>query len=102
MIEKFDTLKIKITGACIKLPDPIETLSFKTFVRSKEFRSIKVFNDTVLPWKLKPEISGEYFYVDNTLNVPPEESTSCSVIYQPLVMNTEDNLHKVNERAIVP
>nr|KAF7425254.1 hypothetical protein H0235_007692 [Vespula pensylvanica] len=94
VIEKFDTLKIKITGACIKLPDPIETLSFKAFVRSKEFKFIDIFNDTVLPWKLKPEISGESFYVDNILNVPPEESTSCTVIYQPLVMNTEDNLHK--------
>ncbi|XP_046822171.1 hydrocephalus-inducing protein-like [Vespa crabro] len=94
VIEKLDTLKIKITGACKKLPDPIETLSFKTFVRSKESKSINVFNDTVLPWKLKPEISGEHFYVDNILNIPPEESTSCTVIYQPLVMNTEDNLHK--------
>ncbi|KAI4504415.1 hypothetical protein M0802_000886 [Mischocyttarus mexicanus] len=94
VIEKYDSVRIKISGACTKLPDPIETLSFTTIVRSKQSKSVNVFNDSVLPWKLKPEITGDYFYVDNILNIPPEESTSCIVTYQPLVMNTEDNLHK--------
>ncbi|KAK2576816.1 hypothetical protein KPH14_005450 [Odynerus spinipes] len=93
-IEKFGSLELKVSGACSKLPDPIDTLSFMTNVRSKQLKSVTVVNDTVVPWKVKPEIAGEYFYTNDVLNIPPEGSTSCTVTYQPLVMNTEDTLHK--------
>ncbi|XP_026670111.1 hydrocephalus-inducing protein-like [Ceratina calcarata] len=92
-IEKYETLKVKITGACSKLPQPIETIRFECLVREKHTRSVVVMNDSNLPWKLKPQVTGDYFSVDEILQIPPQQYAPCNVTYSPLVMNTENSLH---------
>ncbi|XP_071647191.1 hydrocephalus-inducing protein isoform X1 [Temnothorax longispinosus] len=93
-IEKYGDLSVRITGASCKLPDPVDTLFFSCRVREKIMRSLNVENDTATPWKLKPEITGDYFFVDEVLHVPSKKSATCAVTYAPLVMNSENNHHE--------
>ncbi|XP_072764383.1 hydrocephalus-inducing protein homolog [Anoplolepis gracilipes] len=93
-IEKYGVLSVKITGGCCKLPDPIDTLFFSCRVREKLMRSLNVENDTATPWKLKPEVFGDYFFVDEVLDVPSKNFATCTITYAPLVMNSENNPHK--------
>lgn len=95
-IEKYGILGIKIIGGCCKLPNPIETIFFSCHVREKLIKSLNIKNDTASTWKLKPEITGDYFFVDKVLHVPSKESVACIITYAPLVMNSGNNLHKVN------
>ncbi|XP_017761798.1 PREDICTED: LOW QUALITY PROTEIN: hydrocephalus-inducing protein-like [Eufriesea mexicana] len=92
-IEKHESLKMKITGACCKLPEPIETIRFECLVRGKQTRSVVIMNDSHLPWKLKAEVTGSHFSVNEMLQVPPQQLASCIVTYSPLAMNTENTLH---------
>lgn len=94
-IEKYGVLGVKITGGCCKLPDPVDTLFFSCRVREKLMRSLNVENDTATPWKLKPEIFGDYFFVDEVLHVPAKKFAICTITYAPLIMNSENNPHKV-------
>ncbi|XP_011879966.1 PREDICTED: hydrocephalus-inducing protein-like [Vollenhovia emeryi] len=93
-IEKDGNLGVRITGASCKLPDPVDTLFFSCRVREKVTRPLNVENDTAAPWKLKPEITGDYFFVDEVLHVPSKKSTACTVAYAPLVTNSESNPHE--------
>ncbi|XP_011066010.1 PREDICTED: hydrocephalus-inducing protein-like [Acromyrmex echinatior] len=90
-IEKYKNLDLRITGASCKLPDPIDTLFFSCRVREKIMRSLNVENDIVT---LKPEVTGEYFFIDEVSYDPLKKSATCTVIYAPLVMNSESNLHE--------
>ncbi|XP_018307393.1 hydrocephalus-inducing protein homolog [Mycetomoellerius zeteki] len=92
-IEKYRDLGLRITGASCKLPDPIDTLFFSCRVREKIMRSLNVEND-IVTWKLKPEITGEYFFVDKVSYDPSKKSATCTIAYVPLVMNCESNLHE--------
>nr|XP_031837905.1 hydrocephalus-inducing protein-like [Nomia melanderi] len=92
-IEKYDALKIRVTGSCCKLPEPIETVVFACIVRQRETRAMTIANDTNLPWKLIPEVTGNYFSVDEAFHVPAKGSGSCLITYAPTVMNTEDTQH---------
>lgn len=94
-IEKHESLKIKITGTCCKLPEPIETIQFECLVRGRQTNSVVIMNDSHLPWKLKAEVTGSHFSVDEMLLVPPLKFASCVVTYSPLLMNTENTLHTV-------
>ncbi|XP_029155411.1 hydrocephalus-inducing protein homolog [Nylanderia fulva] len=93
-IEKYGVLSVKITGGCCKLPDPIDTLFFSCRVREKLMQSLNVENDTTTSWKLKPEIFGDYFFVDEILHVPAKKIAICTITYAPLVMNSENHPHK--------
>ncbi|KAL6429109.1 hypothetical protein ACFW04_008114 [Cataglyphis niger] len=93
-IEKYKALGLKVTGGCCKLPDPIDTLFFSCHVREKLMKSINVENDTATPWKLKPEVFGDYFFVNEVLHVPSKSFATCTITYAPLIMNSEDNPHK--------
>ncbi|XP_043589559.1 hydrocephalus-inducing protein-like isoform X1 [Bombus pyrosoma] len=92
-IEKYQSLKVKISGACCKLPDPIETIAFECLVRGRQTRSVVITNGSNHTWKLKVEVTGDYFSVDETLQVPSQQSAPCIVTYSPLVMNSENTLH---------
>ncbi|XP_015436069.1 PREDICTED: hydrocephalus-inducing protein-like [Dufourea novaeangliae] len=92
-IEKYTPLSIKITGGCCTLPEPMETVFFTSVVRQQETQAINVTNSANLTWSLKPEVTGDYFFVDNALHVPAKGFGSCMVTYAPLVMNTEDTRH---------
>lgn len=94
-IEKYGALSLKITGGCCKLPDPVDTLFFSCRVREKLIKSLNIENDTVTSWKLKPEVFGNYFFVDEVLHVPSKNFTTCTITYAPLIMNSKDNPHKV-------
>lgn len=94
-IEKHKSLNIKISGACCKLPDPTDTINFESFVREKQTRSVIIMNDSNAPWKLKIEVTGDYFSAEQFLQVPPLQMAPCVVTYAPIVMNTEKTLHKV-------
>jgi len=61
-------------------------------------KSLNIENDTAIPWKLKPEITGDYFFTDEVLHVPSKKTATCTVIYAPLVMNSESNPHEVIKR----
>ncbi|XP_031371258.1 hydrocephalus-inducing protein-like [Apis dorsata] len=93
-IEKHKSLNIKISGACCKLPDPTDTINFESFVREKQTRSVIIMNDSNAPWKLKIEVTGDYFSAEQFLQVPPLQMAPCVVTYAPIVMNTEKTLHK--------
>lgn len=99
-IEKYGDLGVRITGASCKLPDPVDTLFFSCHVREKIIRSLNIENDTATPWKLKPEATGDYFFVDEVLHVPSKKSASCTIIYGPLIMNSESNLHEVIKKEL--
>ncbi|XP_076763005.1 hydrocephalus-inducing protein [Xylocopa sonorina] len=92
-IENHEPLRLKITGVCSKLPEPIETIQFECMVREKQERSVVVMNDTNSPWKLKPQVIGDYFFVEEVLQIPPQEYARCVVTYAPLVTNSEHTLH---------
>ncbi|XP_076659704.1 hydrocephalus-inducing protein homolog [Halictus rubicundus] len=92
-IEKYDSFKIKVTGGCCKLPEPIETIVFASVVRQRQMRAVNVANNTNLPWKLLPEVTGDYFSVEESFHVPARELGYCMVTYTPAVMNTEDTQH---------
>ncbi|XP_011690764.1 PREDICTED: hydrocephalus-inducing protein homolog [Wasmannia auropunctata] len=93
-IEKYGDLGVRISGASCKLPDPVDTLFFSCRVREKIMRSLNVENDTATPWKLKPEVTGDCFFVDDILHVPSKKSATYTVTYAPLVMNSESNPHE--------
>ncbi|XP_048264436.1 LOW QUALITY PROTEIN: hydrocephalus-inducing protein [Bombus terrestris] len=97
-IEKYQCLRVKISGACCKLPDPIETIAFECLVRGKQTRSVVITNDSTHTWKLKVEVTGDYFSVDETLQVPSLQFAPCIVTYSPLVMNSENTLHMVESQ----
>lgn len=99
-IEKYGDLGVRITGASCKLPDPVDTLFFSCRVREKIIKSLNIENDTAIPWKLKPEVTGDYFFVDEVLHVPSKKSASCTIIYGPLIMNSESNLHEVIKKEL--
>lgn len=99
-IEKYQSLRVKISGACCKLPDPIETIAFECLVREKQTRSVVITNDSTHTWKLKVEVSGDYFSADETLQVPSQQFAPCVVTYSPLVMNSENTLHMVENQPI--
>ncbi|XP_012054801.1 PREDICTED: hydrocephalus-inducing protein-like [Atta cephalotes] len=90
-IEKYRDLGLRITGASCKLPDPIDTLFFSCRVREKIMKSLNVENDITT---LKPEVTGEYFFIDEVSYDPLKKSTTCTITYAPLVMNGENNLHE--------
>ncbi|XP_017794375.1 PREDICTED: hydrocephalus-inducing protein homolog [Habropoda laboriosa] len=92
-IEKYESLRVKIFGTCSKLPEPIETIFFESLVREKETRTVMVMNDMNVLWKLKPEVTGDYFFVNEILQIHPRESAPCVITYGPLVMNTDETLH---------
>nr|XP_034173204.1 hydrocephalus-inducing protein homolog isoform X3 [Osmia lignaria] len=92
-IEKYGSLRTKITGGCCQLPEPTETILFESFVREKSVQSFVIMNDTHLSWTLKPEITGDYFIVEEVLKIPAKGFGSCVITYAPLTMNSEDNLH---------
>lgn len=96
-IEKHKSLNIKVSGACCKLPDPIDTIDFESFVREKQTRSVIIMNDSNAPWKLKVETTGDYFSTDPFLQVPPLQLAPCVVTYAPIFMNTENTLHTVKK-----
>ncbi|EFN85832.1 Hydrocephalus-inducing protein [Harpegnathos saltator] len=93
-IDKYGVLGVRITGSCRKLPEPIDTLFFTCHVREKVTKSLSVENDTGVPWRLKPEINGDYFTVDEVLHVPPKNSAPCAITYAPLVMSSDSKPHK--------
>lgn len=62
-------------------------------------QSFVIMNDTHLSWTLKPEITGDYFTVEEVLKIPAKGFGSCAITYAPLTMNSEDNLHTVNIRV---
>ncbi|KAM0731376.1 Hydrocephalus-inducing protein [Formica fusca] len=93
-IEKYRVLGIKITGGCCKLPDPIDTLFFSCHVREKLMKSINIENDTATSWKLKPEVFGDYFFINEALHIPSKSFATCTITYAPLIMNSENNPHK--------
>ncbi|XP_036144321.1 LOW QUALITY PROTEIN: hydrocephalus-inducing protein [Monomorium pharaonis] len=93
-IERYGDLGVNITGASCKLPDPVDTLFFSCCVREKTMRSLNIENDTATSWKLKPEITGDCFFVDEVLHVPAKESATCTITYAPLVMNSEGEPHE--------
>nr|XP_012152505.1 PREDICTED: hydrocephalus-inducing protein homolog [Megachile rotundata] len=92
-LEKYDSLKMKLTGGCCKLPEPTETMFFESMVRKKHTQSFVVMNDSHLPWTVKPEVTGDYFSAEDVLHVAAKGFGSCVVTYAPLVMNSEDNPH---------
>lgn len=94
-IEKHRSLSIKISGACCKLPDPISTINFESFVREKQTRSVIIMNDSNAPWRLKIEVKGDYFSADQLLQIPPLQLAPCVVTYAPIVMNTDETLNTV-------
>ncbi|XP_053973139.1 hydrocephalus-inducing protein-like [Hylaeus volcanicus] len=94
-IEKYKSLKLKVSGGCCKLPEPMETIFFASAVRSQQTQTVLVTNDTNQPWTLKPEVTGDYFSVDEILRVPAKGFARCTVTYAPTVMNTEDTRHLV-------
>lgn len=100
-IEKYDALKIRVTGSCCKLPEPIETVVFASIVRQQETRAVTIVNDTNLPWKLIPEVTDNYFSTDEAFHVPAKGSGSCVITYAPTVMNTEDTQHTVKYSEII-
>lgn len=99
-VEKYSPLTLRVSGECCKLPEPTETILFDCVVREQQTRSVVVANDTNVPWKLKPQVSGNYFSVDEVLHVPAKGFASCLVTYTPLVTNTEDALHIVTDFVI--
>ncbi|CAL7939802.1 unnamed protein product [Xylocopa violacea] len=92
-IENHESLRMKVTGACSKLPEPIETIQFECLVREKQERSVVVMNDSNFSWKLKPQVIGDYFFVNEILQIPPQEYARCVITYAPLVTNSEHTLH---------
>lgn len=99
-IEKYGDLGVRITGASCKLPDPVDTLFFSCRVREKVMWSLNIENDTATLWKLKPEIIGDYFLVEEVLHVPSKKSVTCTITYAPLAMNSESNPHEVIKREL--
>lgn len=63
-------------------------------------KSLNIENDTTTAWKLKPEITGDYFFVDEILHVPSKKSATCTITYSPLVMNSESNPHEVIKKEL--
>lgn len=94
-IEKYKSLCVKVNGGCCKLPEPIRTIYFVSVVRGQETQEVVISNNTNHPWKLKVEVSGDYFTVEEILHVPAKGSAFCIVTYAPIVMNTEDTQHVV-------
>nr|XP_033321170.1 hydrocephalus-inducing protein homolog [Megalopta genalis] len=92
-IEKYQSLKIKVIGGCCKLPAPTETVFFVSVVREQQTLAVNVPNDTNFPWKLMPDVTGNYFSVEESFHVPAGGFGSCMVTYAPTVMNTEDTQH---------
>ncbi|XP_076283243.1 hydrocephalus-inducing protein homolog [Lasioglossum baleicum] len=92
-IEKYESLKIKVTGGCCKLPEPIETIAFVSVVRQQQTRAVNINNNTKLPWKLFSEVTGDYFSVEESFHVPAKDVGYCMVTYTPTMMNTEDTQH---------
>ncbi|XP_043251741.1 hydrocephalus-inducing protein-like [Colletes gigas] len=92
-IEKFGSLEVRITGGCCKLPEPADTIFFESVVRAQQTQTVSVLNDTNVPWKLKPEVTGDYYFVDEILHVPAKELAFCTVTYAPTAMNTENTPH---------
>lgn len=100
VIEKYRIFNVKITGSCCELPEAIDTLVFSSPVRERQTRALNIENDTTVNWDLKPEITGDFFTVVETVHVPSKKSAICTVIYAPLIMNNETNPHKVTRKCL--
>ncbi|KAG7200298.1 hypothetical protein KM043_017763 [Ampulex compressa] len=92
-IEQYGPLNLKITGRCSKLPEPVETISFTSNVRERQTKHVNIVNDTVLPWELKPEVTGDYFASEKILHIPSKNSVTCAITYMPMVINKDRSPH---------
>ncbi|XP_076237948.1 hydrocephalus-inducing protein-like [Calliopsis andreniformis] len=100
-IENYGSLSTKVSGGCAKLPEPIETILFECVVRQRQSQSVLIANNSNIPWKLTPQITGDYFFTQKVLYVPAQGFASCLITYAPVAINTEDTMHTVHLIFIV-
>nr|CAD7573115.1 unnamed protein product [Timema californicum] len=95
-LENFKPLVVSLTGSCVSMPSPREILNFTAVVRQqrqKEHCADKQFSLSGETWQLFPEMSGEYFLGQDTIQVVPHSVKLYEVTYTPLVMTEHDNKH---------
>ncbi|RZF34958.1 hypothetical protein LSTR_LSTR010050, partial [Laodelphax striatellus] len=87
-------LIITITGSCVSVPPPTDTLNFKTSVRSLQTKSIDLRNPSEDVWTISPLFSGEFFRGSKQIIIDPYDVKSYDIIYEPLTMTTDEKKHE--------
>nr|CAD7449015.1 unnamed protein product [Timema bartmani] len=92
-LENFKPLAVSLTGSCVCMPSPREILNFTTVVRQQDKKNIVLTNKSGETWQLFPEMSGDYFLGQDTIQVVPHSVKLYEVTYTPLAMTEHDNKH---------
>ncbi|CAG2059088.1 unnamed protein product, partial [Timema podura] len=92
-LENFKPLVVSLTGSCVSMPSPREILNFTTVVRQQDKKNIVLTNKSGETWQLFPEMSGDYFLGQDTIQVVPHSVKLYEVTYTPLTMTEHDNKH---------
>ncbi|KAF6206711.1 hypothetical protein GE061_017947 [Apolygus lucorum] len=77
---------LKIVGEFTEIPDPSETINFKTLVRSSVKHTVELESRAVEPAILFPVLIGEYFSGADFIEVLPLQNGRYTVTYAPLSM----------------
>lgn len=72
---------------CIDKPPELESLRFKTPVRTEQKKQVTIKNPTSTDWMLKPTLDSDSWYGPEKLEVPASQQRTYDVVYRPLVMS---------------
>ncbi|KAK5646871.1 hypothetical protein RI129_005335 [Pyrocoelia pectoralis] len=89
------SLEIQLSGSCIGMPPPVETVNFECPVRGSTKRFIIIENPSAQSWRVTTTITGQYFISKDVFTIKPKSALPCDVSYCPLTM-TGEMLHTVS------
>ncbi|KGL84882.1 Hydrocephalus-inducing protein, partial [Tinamus guttatus] len=95
MIQGSEPLRLTLSGCCVEVSAPKETLNFTCDVREKQSQTILLSNPSNEAWTMHPVIEGQHwegpelFHLDASQQNKPYEIT-----YKPLTMTSENKKHQ--------
>ncbi|KAI9141433.1 hypothetical protein BKA69DRAFT_1166800 [Paraphysoderma sedebokerense] len=83
-VEGAASVFLTLTGSCIPVPGPVDTLRFSVPVRQSEVKSISLINRGTNVWCIKPIIDNKFWSGADMIIVEPGVSKSYDITFHPM------------------